>query len=203
MKELRWEHCGMDDGSSKILFQALQHCRSTRNINFEGNRIGSIGLAALAATCKFNRSLNTVDLCKNRIRDDGAKMVEDILKDNGTLTSLNLWGNRFSPKKAADIANAMQDNFAIQHLSIMPTCPPAIHEKIDVFVMLNRTGRHLMGQDDVPIGLWPHALARTSRQSTDLHEQTSYLGPTLLFHLLRAKPGLCKRATAEKRKRPD
>jgi hypothetical protein len=145
-----------------------------------------IHLFEIAQALRFNQSCKSLDLSHNRLDDEDLFGLIEALVDNTTLESLNLSSNQFtragmeafaqnlnhmrglrnlrlvhnSFDSAAALLEALKSNRELQTMCIDRHLPE--YMEIQYYLTLNRGGRRLILQSNVPLGLWPLVLERCS-----------------------------------------
>jgi Ran GTPase-activating protein (RanGAP) involved in mRNA processing and transport len=157
---LKLMHCNITAEGSVALAQGLRCNSSLQKLNLDGNRIGDKGALALAASLQDNHALTHLDIRYAGIHElprVGSSFSSVLHSDNKTLQELLL---------AEDLlAEDDNDNDSVK-------------DDLQLYLHLNRLGRHSFGTCTVLPASWTRVLAAAS------------LSPRLLHAVLVARPDL-------------
>lgn len=117
---------------------------------------------------KQNTSLKVLHILKNQMSDKGAKYVAQALADQRYLTEVDLSGNQIKANGIDILINMMKDNLNIETFGIHGIqVSESQKEKLKSYTRLNKGGRKLLQQTNVPLKSWVETLAKVS-DDTDL-----------------------------------
>jgi hypothetical protein len=161
LRRLHLDSCTLGDDSLAILAPAIARNDTLLLLSMEGNEFGSYGLLALALSLPNIKALQRIDFTWNANVAFNMSSLLEGFRENTSLVHVNIPG--FEPGKWMTTMNFLQTR--------------------NKFLPLL-----LASDDDLPLGIWSHALATVA---TD---------PDILLYNLCSKPGLV-RATEETLKR--
>ena len=178
------------------LAAALRVNATLQSLVLSFNQIGDEGVVALAQALTINTTLTKMWFPSNAIGCDGMLSFAEHLPRMKGLEQLNV-GLLLHEQAAKALAAAVQCNMrlSVLHMEQVPEeeNEQATAQQMDFYLRLNRSGRRLLQQSDggagqtlpaVPLGLWTHVLAKSSRHSSPTG------APDVLHYWIRAKPEL-------------
>ena len=186
-------HLGMNDignVGAEALAQGL--CTSVlEKLDLSDNGIDAEGALALASMLRINKSLHELNLAFNSIGDTGAASIAEVLEFNSTLKYLSLRRNYIGNKGAYAFArklptmrglkelvmikNSIDDNGAeallkglslnveLEYLHVEDKVSEPILREIVHWIRLNRAGRRIFRNTNLPSTLWPEVLSRINK----------------------------------------
>jgi Ran GTPase-activating protein (RanGAP) involved in mRNA processing and transport len=202
LRELHLAYSRLGDGGLLQLASYLR-CNKTLvhlDLTENGIRVGP-GFRLLCQALGENTSLETLHLRHNFLyclQDLADGLCQN---NNSTLRTLTLHGNhcfRHLLGPSPLIAPLSHQNTRLGRLTVDRPNPPWSSKYVDQirwYAHLNWAGRHLLLQDNVPLGLWPLILERVNQVCNNkYHDQDNI--PSVLFHLLSRGPVILARGGA-------
>ena len=150
-----------DIGAESIAF-GLEYNRSLRKMWLSSNHIGDEGATHLARALR-GHALESIYLSCCDIGNEGAKAFAELLGDPTThLRVLDLYRNQIGDSGGDALAKAMNQNVSLHELNITYN---RIHntkslKQVRFLCKCNRAGRYLLGENNLPTGLWPLVLSK-------------------------------------------
>lgn len=136
------------------LVLALRDNHLLQVLNLHDNLITDVGMMTFAKTLHQLDALQEIVLTKNRYTHQGIKAVLDVLVHNTRLTELCV----------DHIRNNYGDNHPNDNGTDTTTTTTRNENEIiwNYYLALNRGGRYCKSHPNVPLGLWPHILAKAN-----------------------------------------
>lgn len=200
LRELHLGYSHLGDGDVLRLASCLRFSTALVHLDLGDNglRVGP-GFRLFCQALGENTSLETLHLRHNFLHCMQA--LADGLCHNNTLRTLTLHGNLafshvFGPNPL--IAPLSHQNTRLERLTVGRPNPPwsSIYvDQVRWYAHLNWAGRHLLLQDNVPLGLWPLILERVNQVCRKKYHDQDKI-PSVLFHLMSRGPVLLARGGA-------
>mmetsp|Transcript_24343 Transcript_24343/g.36784 ORF Transcript_24343/g.36784 Transcript_24343/m.36784 type:complete len:504 (-) Transcript_24343:85-1596(-) len=93
----------------EMLWKAIEHTKSLKELNLSCNHIGNIGAASIAQILQINTSIQILYISNTRIGDAGMALIAQALKDSKTqLRQIKLAFNSFHDDGLLHIAKALE-----------------------------------------------------------------------------------------------
>ena len=154
----------------------LRFNTSLQELNLAFNTVGDEGAVRLANMLVRNSTLRLLSLRKNHISNLGARaFAQNLPKMNG-LKELLLSSNKIDYHGASAVLKGLRFNVVLEYLHIQDKMSEPISQEIVHWIRLNKAGRRLFRQPNIPSTLWASVYGRIS---TDCD---------VLFHFLSEKP---------------
>lgn len=184
----------IDDQRAKVVAATMRSNTSLKQLRLDLNNIGPEGAAALVETLKDLTSLEQFNLAANPIGDEGVKAIAAAMRVNTSITGLSLLRCGFTDEGCNDLVKMLFANPRLLYATFL------VDTDLLPGTRMKRTLRQLTENRDcyldirsnmsrIPLALWPKAL-----------KQVASL-PDCLFHILKAKPNLCRNPGNTRRKR--
>jgi Ran GTPase-activating protein (RanGAP) involved in mRNA processing and transport len=186
-----------DHGAGRIA-GALQHNSTLQDLDLSSNGIRNNGAAALSRAL-----LNASGLCKlkmsgNPIGFEGAESIARAMRTNSTLkvvalSSPNNRGNEDMKRLELEI---LKDNFQLECFEPCRRNYSYSREGIMHTLDLNRGGRKVLQNPNLPLGLWPFVLKRADTilyYNGEMSANSEGPQQSVLYSLLRNRPALFSR----------
>ena len=167
--------------------KALVTNTSLRWLRLSRNRLQCQDVESLFYALQTNRTLRVLDLNSNGIGDQGVPMLASSLSKAQGLRELHLLKNeiRSLQSSSAILQTLQESNRTLEVLELRPSLPQL--SRIRYELALNAGGRRILSSgaytNQVPLGLWPKILERTSMASVGVNMKLRY-EPDTLFHML-------------------
>ena len=189
---------------------------SIQNLDLSDTEIDVEGARAIAKMLKSNTSIQELNLSFNSIGDEGATSIASVLDGNSTLHSLKMRRNGIGNKGAfafaaklprmrglkelvmiknsidqdgaAALLKGLRFNMELEYLHVEDKVSEPILREIVHWIRLNRAGRRIFRNTNLPANVWPAVL---SNVNADIE---------VLYHFVCEKPDVFQ--DSKKRKMP-
>ena len=104
--------------SVKSIAEVLRVNTTLKELEFEGNNVGSDGAKLIAESLKANTTLKILILSRNNFKAPCGSIFSDALKVNGTLESLTLAENALGSRGAQLLSEGHRVNTSLRHLDL-------------------------------------------------------------------------------------
>lgn len=167
-----------DEGVADIV-QGISRT-NIKSLKLGFNHITDTGAKHLAwLVSQSNCQLTHLDLNCNLIGNTGGRALATALKENKSLKTFVLYGNALL-SCGSDFVDCLQHNNSLSDWNLQQTHLERYEVSvINYWLMLNKCGRKILQDDNIPWGIWPGFL---ERQATPKHDA--------LFYFLSQKPDL-------------
>jgi hypothetical protein len=152
--DLRGNNVG-DDGIADLVDSFLQ--TNLKSLNLGYNLITDVGAESLARLISDPAcQLTNLDLNCNLIGNSGGLSLAKALKDNSTLKTFVLYGNA-QLSCGSDFVECLQfNNSSLSKCNLQRTQMECCQvSRINYWLMLNKCGRKILKQENLPSALWP------------------------------------------------
>jgi Ran GTPase-activating protein (RanGAP) involved in mRNA processing and transport len=150
-----------------------------------------VNLVPFFRALRCNSSLQSLTLSENYLTSHDIEDLAIAIYDNRTLKSLNLSHNNFGDRGAYALLEAVRNCSALEELLFENHyCRFHCSEDIKTHAHFNWADKRLLQTSDVPISLWPKALAHVNEKCNERYHMKKGI-PDVLFRLLTLPTGEC------------
>ena len=166
-----------------ILESPLGRSKAMKSLSLSYNTLTEDDMASLANALKQNSTIRRLHLRSCSISDSVIQILAAALPEMKGLKFLDLFGNPFGEDGAKAILAGLKGNIHLNGVRL-PIKYYKNTDDIEYYLALNRGGRRLLSEINVPVSLWPLVLERSNRfveqhHRADVHFQLLQ-GPVLL-----------------------
>jgi Ran GTPase-activating protein (RanGAP) involved in mRNA processing and transport len=176
LQKLDLSENGIGASGAEAISSMLQTNTSLQELNLSFNSIGDAGASSIANILDQNVTLRCLSLRRNRIGNEGACAFAAKLPTMRGLKELVMIKNSISQDGAAALLKGLRRNMELEYLHVEDKVSEPILREIVHWIRLNRAGRRIFRNTNLPATVWPEVL---SNINCDLD---------VLYHFLREKP---------------
>ena len=167
---------GIGVSGAQAISQMLCTNTNLQELNLSFNNIGDDGASYIANILDRNVTLRCLSLRRNYINNKGAYAFAVKLPFMNGLKELVMTKNSVSKEGALALLDGLRGNMELEYLHVEEKASEPILREIFHWISLNRAGRRIFRNAELPATLWPTILSN----SNDNIE--------VLYHFLRQKP---------------
>lgn len=153
------------------LFDALEGNIPLRCLSLPRSKLDDDDARLLSKAISSNVHLEVLDIRENKIYDAGMESIGTALsKCTSSLQRINVMTNPFGKVGADALLDASKKNYRIIKIDInINDNHVLLTDQIRYYTALNRGGRKLLCEKNLPLSLWPHALERVNSIDWEEH----------------------------------
>ena len=179
---------GLDEEGAAAIADMLKTNTCMQELNLSFNSIGNEGATTIANVLTLNSSLRCLALRRNGIGNKGAFAFASKLPQMRGLKELIMIKNSINHDGAEALLQGLRSNMELEYLHVEDKVSEPILREIVHWIRLNRAGRRIFRNTNLPATVWPVVL---SNINSDMD---------VLYHFLREKPDVFQHS--RKRKSP-
>ena len=167
---------GISASGAAAISKMLQINTCLQELNLSFNCIGDAGASSIANVLDENLTLRCLSLRRNRIGNEGACAFAAKLPTMRGLKELVMIKNSIDQEGAAALLDGLRRNMELEYLHVEDKVSEPILREIVHWIRLNRAGRRIFRNTNLPAKVWPKVL---SNINSDID---------VLYHFLHEKP---------------
>ena len=163
LQELDLSDNAIDAEGARAIANMLRTNKSIEELNLAFNSIGDVGAAVIADVLQENTSLKCLSLRRNCIGNQGAYAFATKLPKMRGLKELVMTKNSINHNGADALLKGLRSNMELEYLHVEDKVSEPILREIVHWIRLNRAGRRIFRNTNLPSTLWPTVLSRISK----------------------------------------
>eukprot|EP00980_Cylindrotheca_fusiformis_P007796 scaffold1669_cov129-Cylindrotheca_fusiformis.AAC.7 len=136
-----------------LIVERLRQNKSLRALDLSDCKVNDKDVESLCTLFSESETLESVFLERNKITNVGLAMLANTLPYMKSIRRLELWGNSFDEEGLNSFVVGLENNYILEEANLISKV--AASDTIAFYTTLNKAGRRLMQSPNVPLGLWP------------------------------------------------